>query len=105
MIFGDDLDRKTLWDRIGSGLQIAFAKTASADVELFISEICRHIHAESAVARSDEMASILTQVTSMSDGDKQSWMSYLNSHMPVVLVHARARWETRKQMMKKGGAK
>lgn len=104
MIFGDDLDRTTLWDRIGSGLQTAFAKTVGDDVEFFVSEVCRHVHAGSAVARCDDLANVICKVTTWECEQREAWMRYLSTHLPIVLVHARAAWEQIKYD-RKGGAK
>ena len=103
-VFGDDLDRKTLWDRIGSGLQTAYAKTAGADVEFFFSEVFRHIHAGTAAAREDAIATVLGNVVAIPEPERRAFITYCSTHMPVLLVHARARWTEVKEL-KKGGAK
>lgn len=103
-VFGDELDRKTLWDRIGSALQTAHAKTAGADVEFFFSEVFRHICAGSAVARDDGIATVLGNAVALPGPERQAFIAYCSSHMPVLLVHARARWEEQKEL-RKGGAK
>jgi hypothetical protein len=102
-IFGDDLDRMTLWDRIGSGIQVAFAKTADADVEFFISEVCRHIQAGTEAARCEDLSTVLFRVAAWEAERRTAWIQYLNSHLPIILVHARANWEVRKAEKKGGG--
>ena len=107
-IFGDDLDRTTLWDRIGSGVLAAFAKTAGGDVEFFISEVCRHIHAGTAAARCDDLSAVLIRVSAWENESRVAWIQYLQSHLPIVLVLSRANWEKRKSDSRndrKGGAK
>ena len=99
-IFGSELDRMTLWDRIGSAIQVAFSKTVDDDHEFFISEVCRHIMAGTAAARSEELQAVILKVTEWEAERRVLWMQYLSSHLPVVLVHARAAWEK----SKKGGA-
>lgn len=99
-IFGSELDRMTLWDRIGTAIQVAFSKTVDDDHEFFISEVCRHIMAGTAAARCEELQTIVVQVTEWEAERRVLWMQYLSSHLPVVLVHARAAWEK----SKKGGA-
>lgn len=98
-IFGSELDRMTLWDRIGTAIQVAFSKTVDDDHEFFISEVCRHIMAGTAAARCEELQTIVVQVTEWEAERRVLWMQYLSSHLPVVLVHARAAWEK----SKKGG--
>lgn len=104
-VFGDDLDRKTLWDRIGSGLQTAYAKTASGDVEFFVSEVLRHIHAGTAAAREESIGVVISSLIALPESERQAWITYCSTHMPVLLVHARARWEEAKELRReRGGA-
>jgi hypothetical protein len=98
-IFGPELDRMTLWDRIGSAVQVAFSKTVDDDHEFFISEVCRHIMAGTAAARCEELNTVLQRVTAWEAEQRVAWMQYLASHLPVVLINARAEWEK----VKKGG--
>lgn len=98
-IFGSDLDRITLWDRIGSAIEVAYSKTIDDDHEFFISEVCRHIMAGTAAARCDDLVKIIVRVSEWESEQRVLWMSYLSSHLPIVLVNARSAWES----FKKGG--
>lgn len=96
-LFGDDLDRKTMWDRIGSGLQSGFAKTAGGDHEFFIQQVLTHILASPAAAASNPaIGEILVTLGGLSTEDRQAWLGYFNTHLIPLLVYARARWTARK---------
>lgn len=96
-LFGEDLDRKTMWDRIGSGLQSAFAKTAGGDHEFFIQQVLTHILASpSAAASNQAVGEILVALGGWSLEDRQAWLGYFNTHLIPLLVHARARWTVRR---------
>lgn len=96
-LFGEELDRKTMWDRIGSGLQSAFAKTAGGDHEFFIQQVLTHILATpSAAASNPVVGEILDVLGGWSLEDRQAWLGYFNTHLIPLLVHARARWTARK---------
>lgn len=93
-LFGDNLDRMTLWDRIASGVESAAAKTANADHEFFVTAVLRHIHApRPLVSKSRRLADVLA---SLGDGDaveRQAFIDYLVTHLDAMLVHARVEWE------------
>lgn len=96
-LFGEDLDRKTMWDRIGSGLQSAFAKTAGSDHEFFVQQVLTHILASTSSAASNPvMGEILVTLGGWSLEDRQAWLGYFNTHLIPLLVHARAHWTARK---------
>lgn len=95
-MFGDDLDRKTLWNRIGTGLQSAFAKTAGDDYEFFIQQVLDHIKSEpSKAAINQYLAEVITTLGEWSPSDRQAWITYFHTHLIPVLVHARNAWINR----------
>lgn len=94
IVFGDELDRVTLWDRIGSAIQTAYAKTASADVDLFVSLVLEHIKASpSRVAATVEFDEFLERINRLEIEEKQAWLTYMSTHLIPVLVHARREWK------------
>lgn len=96
-VFGDTLDRMTLWDRIGTALQSAHAKTVGADCEFFVSRVLDHIQAApSAVARNVSVQFMLDWLAGCSVEARQAWLAYLHTHFYAVLVNAKAAWEERK---------
>ena len=106
-VFGEDLDRKTMWDRIGTGLQAAFAKTAGDDHEFFIQQVLEHIKAEPSKASiNDSLGQVIATLAVWSSSNRQAWITYFNTYLIPILVHARAGWtktkETRKAAKGKG---
>jgi hypothetical protein len=105
-MFGDNLDRKTLWDRIGTGLQSAFAKTAGDDHEFFIQQVLEHIKSEPSKASSNlQLADVIATLDEWSASDRQAWITYFHTHLIPILVHARVVWTKAKAKAKakKGG--
>ena len=100
-LFGDELERTTLWDRIGSGLQAALAKTASSDHEFFVQCVLSHILANPTKAASNsQLCDLLDKVDAWTDVDRQAWMQCFGTHLIPILVHARASWEEIKEKSK-----
>lgn len=103
-VFGDELDRVTMWDRIGTGLQAAFAKTAGDDHEFFIQQVLEHIKAEASKASMNEpIGQVIATLGEWSSSDRQAWITYFSTHLIPVLVHARARWTKTKETRKAKG--
>lgn len=102
-VYGDSLDRISLWDRIGTALETAHAKTIGVDCEFFVSRVLEHLKAESSkVARCETIGFILDWLSDCSDEAKQAWLTYMATHRYAVLVHAKAAWERTKQERKDG---
>ena len=95
IVFGDTLDRTTLWDRIASGLQSAYAKTAGSDIELFVQHIMEHIKAEaSRVVASDRVCGIQERLYDLDDEGRRGFMDYVATHLIPVLTFARREWKS-----------
>lgn len=95
IVFGDTLDRTTLWDRIASGLQSAYAKTAGSDIELFVQHVMEHIKAEPArVVASDRVCNIQERLYDLDDEARRGFMDYVATHLIPVLTFARREWKT-----------
>jgi len=101
-LFGETLDRVTMWDRIGSGLQSAFAKSAGADYEFFVNDVLDHIKASPSQASANEnIEVVLSTLDGWSISDRQAWLSYFHTHLIPVLVRARSAWANKKKSSKK----
>lgn len=99
-VFGESLDRMTLWDRIGTALEVAYAKTVGDDTDFFISAALEHIlAAPSDVSRCEGIAACIEWLHDCTSEEKHAWLAYLSTHRYAVLVRARAKWEARKEMM------
>lgn len=97
-LFGDDLDRKTLWARIGSALETGCAKVTDDDLDRFASHCLAHVCAASGKAAACEP---LTQILQTSNVRTPEWrfafLHHIRTHAYAVLVHGRARWESVKK--------
>lgn len=103
-VFGDDLDRVTMWNRIGTGLQAAFAKTAGDDHEFFVQQVLEHIKAEPSKASvCQAIGDVIVTLGEWSSSDRQAWITYFNTHLIPILVHARAGWTKTKEIRKAKG--
>ena len=101
-IFGDALDRKTLWPRIGSALRSSAAK-AGTDADLFVACVCEHLVADDGdVAGSAEIFEVLSTLGDWTQADREAWILYLRQQTPVVLIRAKERWEQVKKKPKSG---
>lgn len=100
-LYGDELDRKSLWDRIGSGLEAAFAKTPGDDHEAFIQHALEHIKASASRASSSApLAHVIGELSRFDSADRQAWITYFHTHLIPILVHARNAWSITKAKRK-----
>jgi hypothetical protein len=103
-VFGSELDRITMWDRIGTGLQAAFAKTAGDDHEFFIQQVFEHIKAEPSKASiCQAIGEVIATLGGWTSSDRQAWITYFSTHLIPILVHARAGWTQTKETRKAKG--
>ena len=93
-LFGDSLNRKTLWERIGSGFATALARVQDDDCERFVTECLDHIKADAGKsAACDALVQVITTMESRPAEWRHGFLTYLRSHSYAVLAHGRARWE------------
>ena len=93
-LFGPDLDRKTLWERIHSALETALAKVYDEDTDRFIHLCLEHVRAEIPAATSCEALNTVIQTWRQRPVEwRHALLHYLRSHRYVVLLDARNRWE------------
>lgn len=93
-LFGDALDRITLWERIGSALRTSCAKVSDDDIDRFLALCLEHIQAEdSKVAACQPLLQMVDTWTARPTEWKFAFLAYINSHRTPLLVHARSRWE------------
>ncbi len=97
-LFGDGLDRITLWEKIGSALSTSLAKVSDDDLDRFTTLCLEHIQAEDAKAAACEPLLQLLQSWMVRTVEfRQAILHYLHTHRTAALVHARARWEAVKK--------
>ena len=93
-LFGEGLDRITLWDRIGSALETAGAKVSDDDLDRFVSLCLEHVQASPAKAAAcDALAQLISTFAVRPAEWRHALLRYLHTHRYAVLVHGRARWE------------
>lgn len=103
-LFGDDLDRTTLWPRITTAVQTAAAKVQDGDLDQFSAFVLDHIQADAGVAASSkEFAAWLFLSNGQPEEWRQAFVALLGKTAIPLVVHARARWEDFKAA--KGGVK
>jgi hypothetical protein len=99
-LFGDDLDRKTLWERIGNGLKVALAKSGG-DFEAFVNHTLEYIKSEPGkVAANENLEMFISTALTRPKEWRNQFMRVIEMKHFLVLVKARALWNERK-----GGAK
>jgi len=103
-LFGDDLDRKTMWDRIASGVKTSIAK-CNGDIEEFVSYLLEHVKAESAyVAANEKLLAFITVAKEREASWRDDFLYTIEKKLFVLLVLAREKWNERKKMNAKGVA-
>lgn len=102
MLFGEALDRKTLWDKIDSALRTACAKVGGeGDTDRWIDLCLDHIRAEPGKAARLKAFTELRDSLRLRDLPwRRAFLRYVEHHRYAVLAYARARWEQVKQEMK-----
>lgn len=104
----DKLDAVTIWERLGSAIETAHAKTPGGDFELFLNLCLDHILADRNRVLSDPTGSELIEF--FADEPEEvavEFIGYLVSRLFVVLTHTRQRWKREQEERKaaKAGAK
>lgn len=103
-LFGESLERMTLWDKIGAALSAAATKCDDGDTDRFAALCLETIKADdSAAARHDGFANWVTTMATRDDAYRQAFVRHCGAKTAIVLVHARHAWEQRKAM--KGAGK
>ena len=89
-VFGSNLDRMTMWDKVASAIQSGYAKTVSGDIDLFVQHVLESIQAEPAKAIAcDALIDAIDALQLLPEEQRQDWLQYLVTHLIPVLVYAR----------------
>jgi len=89
-VFGESLDRMTMWDKIAAAIQSGYAKTVSGDLDLFVQHVLESIHADPAKAVACErLTDAIDDLQRLPEQERQDWLRYLVTHLIPVLVYAR----------------
>ncbi len=99
-LFGEDLDRTTLWARIDSALETALAKAGdgegdgSSDLSRFAHSCLEHVQASAAQAAACEpLAGLLASWDAKPAEYGRAFLTRVRLHRLPLLVQSRSRWE------------
>ena len=93
-LFGESLDRLTLWTKIGTALETAAAKIADDDLDGFVALCLESVKADSAkTAACGPLSSMLDIFLVRTPEWRREFIAYVASHRLVVVVRGRQRWE------------
>lgn len=96
-LFGDSLDRMTLWERIGNGIVVCCAK-CGGDWEVFVNQILLYIKADPGkVAANKELEYFYDMMQHRPREWKDAFLQYLETRHMLVIIKARALWNEKKK--------
>lgn len=97
-LFGESLDRTTLWDRIGSALMGACPKCADGDTDRFVSLCMEHVRADvGRASRHEILPKLLADWSERPAVWRQGFVRYVATHLFSIVPHARLAWERVKE--------
>jgi len=100
-LFSDDLDRKTLWERIGNGLSACAAK-CGGDWELLVEGLLEFVKADPGKVAANPKIELWTATMSMRPKEwKDQFIRICESKRMLLVVMARKQWNLQKTQ---GGA-
>lgn len=95
----DELDPKSLWDRISTGIDKACTQVDNGDLDELINLALAHVRADHARVASDaEVSYFIGDITEQDESWRLGFVRYLKTHSYVAVVHGRRLWETRKEV-------
>lgn len=95
-LFGEDLDRKTLWKRIGSAIETSIIKSNN-DLSVFVNSCLAYIKADTGkVACHEDLSYWLDTNSKKSKEWIMGFFHYLSTRYFLVIAKARQEWEARK---------
>lgn len=95
-LFGEDLDRKTLWERIANGLHTASAKSGG-DVGLFVQELLVYIKADPGQVASNERFAMHLEMLLLRPKEIQDqFVRTMSAKSYLIVTKARAVWNLNK---------
>lgn len=91
--FGRDLDRKTLWSRIDSGLQAACAKVSDGDLDRWLDLLLEHVRADPArAAACPQLTGLRADLIGPDEAHRRAFVRYVETRRYAVLAFGRAAW-------------
>lgn len=95
-VFGDELDRKTLWERIANGIATATAK-CGGDLGIWFQEILAFIKAEPGkVAANDRLGLYMETLLSRPSEIRDQFIRTASTKSYLIVIKARSIWNSNK---------
>lgn len=97
-LFGDALDRLTLWDKIPASLAAAVTKCDDGDIDRLMSLVLGSIKADpSRAARHIDIESLLYEANDKPISWRQGLIRYIATHEYAIVCLSRRQWELTKE--------
>lgn len=101
-LFGDDLDRITLWSRIASGLEQC-ARENAGDAMALVNGCLLHVKADATrTACNDRIAQVIEVVSPQSQIWGRQWARWIVGHIHIIIIKSRTQWQAIKLAKKEG---
>jgi hypothetical protein len=95
-VFGDDLDRKTLWERIGNGLAVCSVK-CGGDWELLLEGLLEYVRADPGKVAANQKLEAWTDTISLRPQEwKDQFIRVCETKRMILIVKARQLWNLNK---------
>lgn len=99
-LFSDELDRKSMWTRIGEGI-VSASKKCGGDYEIFVNYVLEFILAVPGMtAANSRLEEWLLSMESYDEEDKKEFLRVVSRKNNVILVYARQLWKELKEVSK-----
>lgn len=92
-LFSGDLDRKTLWERIGNGLAVCSAK-CGGDWELLLEGLLEFVKADPASVAANKKLEIWIDLMTLKPQEwKEQFIRICETKRMIIIVKARQQWK------------
>ncbi|MDR1398628.1 MAG: hypothetical protein LBJ41_01720 [Treponema sp.] len=97
-VFGNDLDRKTLWERIGNGLEVCAIKSRN-DIERFLNELFDYVRGSPGdVAANDDARNWIDYTGHLDPEIQRLIIRVCTERRFIIVLKARNRWKEFKEL-------
>lgn len=96
-VFSSDLDRKTLWNRIGTALETGIAKCGGS-VMSFVHYALEHVKADKTLVAVHPKLSQMVQTWEHQPPEwSKNFLAYIRHNIYTLLIHSRSEWQAKKE--------
>lgn len=89
-VFGSELDRLTMWDKIDAAVRAAYAKTFDGDLEAFVQAVLESIKADpSRAVASERLQAAMETMWALGVDERKDWLSFLVARLIPLMSQAR----------------